>query len=61
MCFANVEGGMEISLDKMKEQDIVKILFAENPGIVILVSDKESIAEILCVLYARHIVTHFAQ
>ena len=40
MCFANVEGGMEISLDKMKEQDIVKILFAENPGIVIQISDK---------------------
>mgnify|MGYP001400144083 FL=1 len=40
MCFSNVEGGMEISLDKMKEQDIVKILFAENPGIVIQISDK---------------------
>ena len=24
----------------MKEQDIVKILFAENPGIVIQISDK---------------------
>jgi phosphoribosylformylglycinamidine synthase len=40
MCFANVEGGMEISLDKMKEQDIVKLLFAENPGVVIQVADK---------------------
>ena len=40
MCFANVEGGLEISLDKMKETDIVKILFAENPGIVIQISDK---------------------
>ena len=40
MCFSNVEGGMEISLDNMKEQDIVKILFAENPGIVIQISDK---------------------
>ena len=49
MCFANVEGGMEISLDKMKEQDIVKILFAENPGIVIQVSDKhkEEVKKIL--------------
>ena len=35
MCFANVEGGMEINLDKMKEHDLVKLLFAENPGIVI--------------------------
>ena len=33
MCFANVEGGMEITLDKIKEDDIVKILFAENPGV----------------------------
>jgi phosphoribosylformylglycinamidine synthase len=40
MCFANVEGGLEISLDKMKEQDIVKLLFAENPGVVIQVADK---------------------
>lgn len=31
---------MEINLDKIKEQDLIKILFAENPGIVIQVSDK---------------------
>ena len=41
MCFANVEGGMEITLDKIKEDDIVKILFAENPGVVIQVKDKQ--------------------
>ncbi|CCX63387.1 phosphoribosylformylglycinamidine synthase eukaryotes and proteobacteria [Bacteroides sp. CAG:598] len=40
MCFSNMEGGMEISLDKIKENDLVKILFAENPGIVIQVADK---------------------
>ena len=40
MCFANMEGGMEISLNKFKCDDIVKILFAENPGIVIQVADK---------------------
>ena len=49
MCFANVEGGMEINLDKIKEQDLIKILFAENPGIVIQVSDKhkEAVKQIL--------------
>ena len=49
MCFANVEGGMEINLDKIKEQDLIKILFAENPGIVIQVSDKhkETVKQIL--------------
>lgn len=41
MCFANMEGGMEINLDKIKEKDIIKILFAENPGIVIQVNDKK--------------------
>ena len=40
MCFANVEGGLEIDLNKMNESDIVKILFAENPGIVIQIADK---------------------
>ena len=40
MCFANMEGGMEISLNKFKCDDIVRILFAENPGIVIQVADK---------------------
>ena len=28
------------SLDKIKEDDLIKILFAENPGIVIQVADK---------------------
>lgn len=41
MCFANVEGGLDINFDKIKEKDIVKILFAENPGIVIQVNDKD--------------------
>ena len=40
MCFANTEGGLSISLNKIKEDDLVKILFAENPGVVIQVSDK---------------------
>ena len=49
MCFSNMEGGMEISLNKIKEDDIIKILFAENPGIVIQVKDKhkEEVKKIL--------------
>ena len=42
MCFGNAEGGMEVTLDKMKDADIVKCLFAENPGVVIQVSDKDA-------------------
>ena len=41
MCFANTEGGLSISLDAYKEQDIIKILFAENPGVVVQVADKD--------------------
>ena len=41
MCFANTEGGMHINLyDLCKDGDIVKTLFAENPGVVIEVKDK---------------------
>ena len=56
MCFANVEGGLEIDLGKMKENDIVKILFAENPGIVIQIADKhkEEVKKRRCNLPIRH-------
>ncbi len=40
MCFANVEGGMDISLDKFGRCDVVKILFAENPGVVVQVAEE---------------------
>ena len=42
MCFSNVEGGLEISLNKIKEHDLVKILFAENLGVVTQVSNKHT-------------------
>ena len=40
MTFANVEGGLEVNLDRFNESDLVKILFAENPGVVVQVADK---------------------
>ena len=40
MCFANKEGGMHINLYNIKDDDIVRILFAENPSVVIQVSDE---------------------
>ena len=41
MCFANQKGGMHVNLhDICKDGDIVKTLFAENPGVVIEVSDQ---------------------
>lgn len=47
MCFANVDGGMEVNLDKIKETDLVKILFAENPGVIIQVKQKAEVEKIL--------------
>lgn len=44
MCFANTEGGLEISLDGFKKADLVKALFAENPGVVVQVADKDKAA-----------------
>ena len=46
MCFANTRGGMSIDLSAFKSADIIKVLFAENPGIVIQVSgDNEKAVE----------------
>lgn len=39
MNFANTRFGMEINLDSFAEGDTVKILFAENPGVVVQVAD----------------------
>ena len=40
MCFSNVKGGLNIDLDNFEEKDLIKILFAENPAIVIQVNNK---------------------
>ncbi|MCD8165750.1 MAG: phosphoribosylformylglycinamidine synthase [Bacteroides sp.] len=47
MCFANVEGGLEINLNKIKEKDLVKVLFAENPGVIIQVKQRSEVEKIL--------------
>ena len=39
MCFANVEGGLDVNLDK--------ILFAENPGILVQVKDKKAFEKLM--------------
>ena len=44
MNFANTSGGMKINLNKFETDDITKILFAENPGIVVQVSTKHEAA-----------------
>ena len=47
MCFANGEGGLEVDLDAINEADIVKILFAENPGILLQVKEKKAFEHLM--------------
>ena len=49
MTFANAEGGLHINLHDIKGDDVIKKLFAENPGVVIQVADehKEEVKEFL--------------
>lgn len=41
MTFSNTKGGVNLDLDGMAEQDIVKVLFAENPALVIQVANNQ--------------------
>ena len=47
MCFSNTGGGITVNLTSLDEDDTVKILFSQNPGIIIQVKDEEEVAEIL--------------
>ncbi|GHT75272.1 phosphoribosylformylglycinamidine synthase [Bacteroidia bacterium] len=47
MSFANTDGGLEISLNALRETDLIKILFSENPGIIIQVKDKTAVENYL--------------
>src|SRR5699024_4865073 len=39
MNFANENGGLKVNLDSINEQDIIRLLFSENPGLIIQVKD----------------------
>lgn len=47
MCFANPQGGLESRLDKLHHADIIKVLFSENPGILIQVKHHHLVEKIL--------------
>jgi phosphoribosylformylglycinamidine synthase len=47
MCFANVDGGLEVNLDTIEDPDLIKILFAENPGILVQVKEKKAFEQLL--------------
>src|SRR5690606_26238547 len=39
MNFANENGGLKVNLDSIDEQDLIRLLFSENPGLIIQVKD----------------------
>ncbi|MCK5776112.1 MAG: phosphoribosylformylglycinamidine synthase [Bacteroidales bacterium] len=43
MNFANVDGGLALNLDGLNEADIIKLLFAENPAILIQAADNDEL------------------
>ena len=47
MCFSNTTGGITVNLSAIDEMDTVKVLFSQNPGIIIQVKDEDEVAEIL--------------
>jgi phosphoribosylformylglycinamidine synthase len=47
MCFSNTSGGLSVNLTALNEKDTIKILFSQNPGILIQVRDEDEVAEIL--------------
>jgi phosphoribosylformylglycinamidine synthase len=42
MCFANPQGGLNLNPDILAETDLIKILFSENPGIIVQVKEKKA-------------------
>lgn len=47
MCFANKDFGISANLSEMEEKDPVKLLFSENPAVVIQVAELEKVSAIL--------------
>lgn len=47
MCFANTKGGLNVNLKDIPEEDIIKVLFSENPGVLIQVENKSEVEKIL--------------
>ena len=47
MCFANPQGGLDVRLDKIQNSDLIKILFSENPGVIIQVKHHRLVEKIL--------------
>lgn len=47
MCFPSTSVGLNVKLDGLDEADVAKVLFSENPGLVVQVKDATRIEKIL--------------
>ncbi|MDF2157080.1 phosphoribosylformylglycinamidine synthase [Algoriphagus sp. CAU 1675] len=47
MCFPGTHTGLKVKTGRLKERDLIKALFSENPGILIQVSEVEKVKSIL--------------
>ncbi|MCQ2193351.1 MAG: phosphoribosylformylglycinamidine synthase [Paludibacteraceae bacterium] len=47
MCFANKTCGLKVNLDEIPEKNLVKVLFSENPGVLIQVEKEAEVEKIL--------------
>ena len=47
MCFSNTEGGVSVNMSAIDEPDTVKLLFSQNPGIILQVKDEDEVADFL--------------
>ena len=47
MCFPNSKGGLNLDFSAIPETDLVKLLFAENPGVVLQLKNLKEAEEIL--------------
>ena len=56
MCFSNSSGGITVNLSALEIADTVRLLFSQNPGIIIQVKDEDSVADILL----EHGISYFS-
>ncbi len=56
MCFSNTSGGLSVDLSAIEESDTIKILFSQNPGIIIQVKDVNEVSEFLI----EHGISYYA-
>lgn len=47
MCFSNPQGGLDARLDKIRHTDLIKILFSENPGLIVQVKHHHLVEKVL--------------